>query len=70
VTEIGMVLTALISWAIGLLILVFVIAAGVRIGMRWSRSDARKEQAARDNPASVRPPRREFKPYRTGRNFK
>lgn len=66
----GAAILILISWAIGLAILVFVIAAGVRIGMRWSRADERKEQAARDKlePEQHRPP--DFKPYRTGRNFK
>ena len=39
-TFIGM----LILWAISLLILILVIAQGVRIGMRWSRKDERREQ--------------------------
>lgn len=44
-------IAALIIWAISLLILIFVIATGVRIGMRWSRIDERKEQEARNQPA-------------------
>lgn len=42
-TAIGM----LFLWAISLVILIFVIGAGVRVGMRWSRIDERKEQIAR-----------------------
>lgn len=43
VTGIGM----LAVWAISLIILVFVIGAGVRVGMRWSRIDERKERITR-----------------------
>ncbi|WP_231442067.1 hypothetical protein [Brevibacterium zhoupengii] len=42
-TFIGM----LIIWAISLIILIFVIAQGVRIGMRWSRKDERIERVDR-----------------------
>lgn len=34
----------LILWAISLLILILVIAQGVRVGMRWSRNDERLER--------------------------
>lgn len=34
----------LILWAISLLIMILVIAQGVRIGMRWSRKDERRER--------------------------
>lgn len=34
----------LVLWAISLVILILVIAQGVRIGMRWSRKDERREQ--------------------------
>ena len=44
-------LAALIIWALSLVILIFVIGAGVRVGMRWSRIDERKEQEARNQPA-------------------
>lgn len=39
-TFIGM----LILWAISLIILILVIAQGVRIGMRWSRKDEQRER--------------------------
>lgn len=44
-------IAALIIWALSLVILIFVIGAGVRVGMRWSRIDERKEQEARNQPA-------------------
>lgn len=34
----------LIVWAISLIILILVIAQGVRVGMRWSRKDERRER--------------------------
>ena len=34
----------LILWVISLVILILVIAQGVRIGMRWSRKDERRER--------------------------
>lgn len=37
----------LILWAISLIILILVIAQGVRIGMRWSRKDERLERVDR-----------------------
>lgn len=37
----------LFVWAISLIILILVIAQGVRVGMRWSRKDERHEQIAR-----------------------
>lgn len=37
----------LIVWAISLVILIFIIGAGVRVGMRWSRIDERKERIRR-----------------------
>lgn len=37
----------LLVWAISLVILIFIIAAGVRVGMRWSRIDERKERIRR-----------------------
>lgn len=47
----------LIAWAISLVIFVFIIGAGVRVGMRWSRNDERKERIARGelvpDPAST-----------------
>lgn len=66
----GTVIIALVSWAIGLALLILVIAAGVRLGMRWSRKDERRELAARDMPTSEPPSQPDFKPLRTGRNFK
>lgn len=43
----------LILWIISLLILILVIAQGVRVGMRWSRKDERIERVDRgDMPAS------------------
>ncbi|AZL10116.1 ABC transporter ATP-binding protein [Brevibacterium aurantiacum] len=66
----GAVVMVLISWAIGLAFLILVIAAGVRLGMRWSRKDERREQAARDEATSEPPRQPDFKPFRTGRNFK
>lgn len=46
----GSAIATLIIWALSLVILIFVIGAGVRIGMRWSRIDERKEQEARNQP--------------------
>lgn len=66
----GAAVLVLISWAIGLVILIFVIAAGVRLGMRWSRADERKEQAAHEKLVTDKPNPPDFKPFRTGRNFK
>lgn len=66
----GTVIIALLSWAIGPAFLILVIAAGVRLGMRWSRKDERREQAARDKPTFEPPRQPDFKPFRTGRNFK
>lgn len=43
VTGIGI----LAVWAISLIVLVFIIGAGVRVGMRWSRIDERKERITR-----------------------
>lgn len=37
----------LLVWAISLVILIFIIGAGVRVGMRWSRIDERKERIRR-----------------------
>lgn len=45
-TFIGM----LIPWAISLVILILVIAQGVRVGMRWSRRDERRELETADQP--------------------
>ncbi|WP_434590817.1 hypothetical protein [Brevibacterium sp. 1718] len=36
----------LVVWAISLVILILVIAQGVRLGMRWSRKDELREQEA------------------------
>ena len=47
----GSAIATLIIWALSLVILIFVIGAGVRIGMRWSQIDERKEQEARNQPA-------------------
>lgn len=45
-TFIGM----LILWAISLIILILVIAQGVRVGMRWSRKDERRELETAGQP--------------------
>lgn len=45
-TFIGM----LILWAISLVILILVIAQGVRVGMRWSRKDERRERETAGEP--------------------
>lgn len=72
-TAIGM----LIVWAISLIILILVIAQGVRVGMRWSRIDERKERISRGElpPDQLSTYRKgesmfDYKPKRTGRNFK
>ena len=51
-TGIGMILV----WALSLVVLIFIIGAGVRVGMRWSRIDERKEQAARTTRAQSKRP--------------
>lgn len=43
----GAVLGMLVLWAISLVILILVIAQGVRVGIRWSRKDERLEGIAR-----------------------
>ncbi|GAA1632958.1 hypothetical protein GCM10009700_20340 [Brevibacterium sanguinis] len=40
---------SIIVIAVGYVLLVFVVALGVRLGMRWSRADERKERAARES---------------------
>ena len=42
-------IAALIIWALSMVIMIFVIGAGVRVGMRWSRIDERKEQEQRNS---------------------
>lgn len=37
----------LIVWAISLVVLILVIAQGVRVGMRWSRKDENRETAGK-----------------------
>lgn len=66
----GAAILMLISWAIGLCLLILVIAADVRLGMRWSRADERKEQTAQEKLGTEKPNPPDFKPFRTGRNFK
>ncbi|WP_125240652.1 hypothetical protein [Brevibacterium aurantiacum] len=73
-TAIGM----LFVWAISLIILILVIAQGVRVGMRWSRKDERHERETAGIPyrpgesmfdyRPQNPP--QFKPHRTDRRFK
>ena len=54
----GSAIGMLIVWAISLVILIFIIGAGVRVGMRWSRIDERKERIRRG----------ELDPRRTSQN--
>lgn len=73
----GPAIATLIIWAVSLILLIFVIGAGVRVGMRWSRIDERKEQITRgerppDQSSTSRKgePMFDYKPKRTDRRFK
>lgn len=59
-TGIGMLLV----WAISLVILIFIIGAGVRVGMRWSRIDERKERIRRGEI-----PQSQLSTYRDGESM-
>lgn len=60
----GTFIGVLFLWFISLLILILVIAQGVRIGMRWSRKDERHERIDRGEM-----PQSQIAKYRDGESM-